>query len=282
MKTGFLSLIALLAFAGNSVLCRLALLQGAIDPTGFTVIRLLSGMVVLMLILAINRGQAAESSASTGSWLAALSLFVYAAGFSFAYQSLDTATGALILFGVVQIAMVGSSVLSGHRPSSIQWLGLTIAIVGLLYLLLPDSNRPSLFGASLMAVAGVAWAVYSLLGQGSVNPVRTTAYNFLKALPFALLLLLLTWDTLQLSSNGVWLAIASGALTSGLGYAVWYAALRSLSTLNAAVVQLSVPIIAALGGLMFSHESISLRLAVATCLVLMGILLVMFPRMRRV
>lgn len=272
---------ALLAFAGNSVLCRLALGKEGIDAGSFTLIRLLSGISVLLLLwyLTGQRSNVAPQE-SRGSWLAAIMLFIYALGFSYAYISLDTGTGALILFGAVQITMILVSLFRGTRLLPVEWLGLLLAFSGFVYLLKPVLNTPSLWGFILMTAAGIAWGFYTLIGRGSVNPLADTHFNFLKTLPLvviALLALLLLGD-ISLTRQGVWLAMLSGGVASGIGYAVWYRALRGLSAIQAAVLQLLVPVIAAVGGVLFTDDLITLRLTVAALLVLGGIFMVVVGR----
>lgn len=278
MKTILLAAAALLAFAGNSVLCRLALADGSIDPAGFTIVRLISGAAMLWFILLV--GGSRKRVLSQGSWLGACSLFVYAVLFSFAYISLDTATGALILFGAVQLTMIAVHRLRGNRLSGWESVGFVIACLGLLVLLWPELSKPSLLGFVMMLVAGVAWAGYTLAGQGSVNPLADTTSNFIRSLPFLVLLLIPFYEQLAVTQSGVVLAVASGALTSGLGYALWYAALRGLSTTQAAVIQLLVPVLAAIGGVLFASELISSRLLASSLLVLGGILLLTLAKAR--
>ncbi len=299
-KTITYTVLALLAFAANSVLCRMALemqYDGAeIDAASFTVIRLSSGIVALLVIVGLkswwvnksrtdteNRlaGQVpaeAYQKTSQGSWFGAISLFMYAAAFSFAYVSLDTATGALILFGVVQMTMITSSLFSGNKLHFIEWLGVALAIVGFVYLMLPGATAPSVAGLVLMAISGIAWAFYTLAGKASKSPLLDTSYNFLRTTPFIIILAIYNIDSYYLSSTGVMLAIASGALTSGLGYAIWYQALTALKTIQAAVLQLLVPVIAAVGGVIFIDELLTERLILSAGLVLGGILLVVIGR----
>jgi drug/metabolite transporter (DMT)-like permease len=277
-KTLTLTLLALLAFAGNSVLCRLALGEQAIDATSFTAIRLLSGIFILVILWAITARQPAETK---GSWKAAGYLFVYAIAFSFAYLSLDTGTGALVLFGAVQITMITASLVNGNRLQPLEWCGALLAFGGFLYLVLPNVTTPSIIGYCLMAAAGIAWAFYTLAGKGSNNPFTDTTFNFLRTLPLVLLLgVVIIWLGGNASLKGVMLALLSGGITSGIGYAIWYQALRDLSALQAAVVQLLVPVIAAAGGVVFSDEQISLRLVLAGALVLGGILMVIIAKRR--
>lgn len=268
--------MAMIAFAANSVLCRLALGGHAIDAAGFTSIRLLSGAIVLMGILKL--GNPKNTVSTRGSWSAAFMLFLYAAAFSFAYVTLNTGAGALILFGSVQVTMILGSHLSGHRLFIVEWLGMAVAFSGLVILVLPGVTAPSFIGFFLMAVAGIAWGIYTLKGRGSTNPLSDTAYNFLRSVPFVMVLGLLFFNKGYLSREGILLAVISGAITSGLGYTLWYSALRYLSATRAAVVQLSVPVIAGLGGVVFISEQIRLRLVLSTLLTLGGILMVILGR----
>ncbi|OGT58929.1 MAG: hypothetical protein A3E01_06035 [Gammaproteobacteria bacterium RIFCSPHIGHO2_12_FULL_63_22] len=266
--------LALLAFAGNSLLCRVALGPVGMDAASFTAIRLVSGAAMLGLILRVH----GATARGQGNWPSALALFTYAAAFSFAYLSLTAATGALLLFGAVQASMIGHGLWKGERFSALQWLGLALALAGLLGLLLPGLSAPPLTGALLMLAAGVAWAVYSLRGRGAGNPIVVTAGNFLRAAPIGLLLLLGFHARLSVDAVGVAYAIASGALASGLGYAVWYSVLPSLPASHAATVQLCVPVLVALGGIAFLGEAPSLRLVLAAIAILGGIALVMGSR----
>lgn len=271
MKVLFLTALALIAFAGNSVLCRLALGENAIDAASFTWIRLLSGVVVLLVILQVTKSEA--NKASKGSWKAALMLFLYAITFSFAYISLDTGIGALILFASVQITIIFKEFLSGKKFLLVEWLGIAIAFLGFLYLVAPSLSTPSINGFILMCVAGIAWGYYTLAGRGSNYPLSDTAYNFARTLPFVLILALLTLRSGNFSVEGILLAVVSGAVTSGIGYAIWYVALGGLSGIQASVVQLLVPAIAALGGVLFAGEIISARLLLSSAMTLGGILI---------
>ncbi|MEO8440468.1 MAG: DMT family transporter [Spartobacteria bacterium] len=272
-----LTLGAMLAFAGNSLLCRFALKHTALDPASFTSIRILSGALALWLILQL-RGEAVQKA---GSWSSALALFVYAAAFSFAYVTLPAATGALLLFAAVQATMILWGLRQGERLHPRQWIGLTLALGGLVLLLLPGLARPSLGGSILMLAAGVAWGIYSLRGKGIADPARSTAGNFLRAVPFAVLLSLALLPWARIDRSGLLWAILSGALTSGVGYVIWYAALPGLSATTAATVQLSVPVLAALGGILFLRESITAGFAVSSIAVLTGIALVVVKREQR-
>ena len=260
--------LALAAFAANSVLCRLALGGGAVDAASFTTVRLVSGAVTLLAISAVRRTRAASLQ---GDWTSAAMLLLYAVTFSFAYLSLSAGTGALILFGAVQTTMILAGLWAGERPRPREWGGLLVAIAGVVYLVLPGVTAPSPLGSALMAAAGVAWGVYSLLGRRTTDPVADTTGNFVRAAPFALVVGRVSLESFHLSARGALLATASGALASGVGYVLWYAALRGLSTTRAATVQLSVPVIAAIGGVLFVGETITLRLAAAALLILGGV-----------
>jgi len=272
----FLTSLAMIAFAGNSLLCRVALLHTDIDAASFTTIRLVSGAVTLWFIVRMRSGE----RTGRGNWLSALALFAYAAGFSFAYISLTAATGALLLFGAVQATMISYGFWRGERLSAIQLVGFLLALAGLVGLLLPGLSAPPLVGSLLMLGAGVAWGVYSLRGKGGGDPTRVTAGNFLRAVPIAAVLSLLMLSRYSVDMAGFWYAVASGALASGIGYAIWYTALPALRATSAATIQLSVPVIAALGGIVFLGESLSLRLVLASVAILGGIALVILARSR--
>jgi drug/metabolite transporter (DMT)-like permease len=273
-RTIALTSLAMTAFAGNSLLCRVALKHTAIDPASFTAIRLLSGAVMLWLLIRVRHGRYAAG----GNWLSALALFVYAAGFSYAYVSLTAATGALLLFGAVQATMIGYGVRAGERLRRIQLAGLVLAFGGLVGLLLPGLSAPPLVGSVSMLGAGVAWGIYSLRGKGAGDATRATAGNFLRAAPIAATLSVATLSGASVDTAGVLYAMASGALASGLGYAIWYTALPALKATDAATVQLSVPVLAALGGIVFLGESITLRLVSASIAILGGIALVILEK----
>ena len=268
--------LAMLAFAGNSLLCRVALKHTSLDAASFTSIRLVSGALVLCLLVRMRR----PGTPVGGNWLSAGALFAYAAGFSFAYLRLSAATGALLLFGAVQATMIGHGVWAGERLRSLQWAGLLVTLGGLVGLLLPGLSAPPLPSALLMLGAGVAWGVYSLRGKGAGDPLAVTAGNFLRAAPMALALSLLLYPSISPDPAGLLYAVASGALTSGIGYAIWYSALPKLPSTAAATVQLSVPVLAALGGIVFLGETASLRLLLASVAVLGGIALVIWQKQR--
>jgi drug/metabolite transporter (DMT)-like permease len=261
--------VAMLAFAGNSIICRLALRDGAIDPATFTSVRLLAGAITLLLVFAITRRD--TSLRSHGSWLSALVLFLYAIAFSYAYITLSAGAGALILFAFVQATMIALALWSGDRPGAPEWLGWLLAFAGVIWLVLPGVEAPPAGGALLMALSGIAWGVYSIRGRKESDALGSTTSNFLLSVVFVMALALATFAEAQISLRGIALAVVSGALTSGIGYVIWYAALDYLSAMQAALVQLSVPAIAALGGVLLLAEPVSMRLLVSSALVLGGI-----------
>jgi len=262
------------AFAGNSLLCRFALRQTAIDAASFTLIRIVSGAVCLWLIVQLRKGRLSDA----GSWPSALALFGYAALFSFAYLRLTAGTGALLLFGAVQATMILWALRKGERLRLAQIAGLLMALAGLVTLVLPGLTAPPLGAAVLMLGAGIAWGVYSLRGKGAGDPLRATAGNFLRATPMAALLSLILLRSANFDRAGVCYAIASGALASGIGYAIWYTALPALKASGAATVQLSVPVLAAAGGIVFLGEQLTVRFVLASVAVLGGIALVILER----
>lgn len=277
-KIFVLTSLAMLAFAGNSLLCRLALKDTGIDAASFTSIRLISAAVALWLIVRLSN----NANPGKGNWPSALALFAYAAGFSFAYINLTAATGALLLFGAVQTTMIGYGMWRGERLLSLQWLGLVLALGGLVGLTLPGLSAPPLVSSLLMIGAGAAWGIYSLRGKGAGDPTLVTAGNFLRTVPITVVLSLLMMRHINWDGAGVWYAITSGALTSGIGYAIWYKALPALKATQAATVQLSVPVIAAVGGIILLNESISLRLILASIAIISGIALVILERRKSV
>jgi drug/metabolite transporter (DMT)-like permease len=271
-----LTSLSMMAFASNSLLCRVALKHTSIDAASFTTIRLISGAAMLWLVARARRG----THTGGGNWLSALALFAYAAGFSFAYVSLSASTGALLLFGAVQATMIGYGIWSGERLRMLQLVGLVLAFGGLVGLLLPSLSAPPLIGSLLMLSAGFAWGVYSLRAKGAGDPTKVTAGNFLRAVPMAAVLSMLSHDGASLDSAGFWYAVSSGAVTSGIGYAIWYSALPALKATHAATVQLSVPVIAAVGGIVFLEESVTLRLVLASVAILGGIMLVIIEKQK--
>jgi len=257
----------------------MALGQGAIDAASFSTIRLIAGACALLVI---STSVVQGPRRLEGSWTSALILFLYAIPFSFAYLRLTTGTGALILFGSVQITMMVVALVGGERPHSRQWLGLALAAAGLVYLVLPGLSAPPLSGAALMVVAGASWGLYSLLGRRAVSPLAHNAGNFARAIPLTALVSILAFQTRHLEARGVLMAVASGALASGLGYVAWYSALQGLSATRASLVQLLVPILAAVGGFVVIGEPLSLRLVVSAAIVFSGIALALASRERRV
>jgi drug/metabolite transporter (DMT)-like permease len=277
-RTLGLAAAALVAFAANSILCRLALRETAIDPVSFTTIRIAAGALMLGVLLVFGRRGEPLQAPRGGDWTGALALYAYAILFSYAYLALSAGTGALLLFGAVQLTMFGVALYKGERLDALQTAGLALAVGGVAWLLAPGVSAPPLTSALLMIGAGVAWGVYSLRGRGSRAPLADTAGNFLRAVPVALLVGLGSASSAQVDAAGALYAVASGALASGLGYALWYGALRDLSASRAATLQLAVPVLAALGGIALLDEAFTPRLLVATAAVLGGIVLVLKRR----
>ncbi len=269
-----LTAVAMLAFAANSLLCRLALGAGSIDAATFTSVRIVSGAAALGLIMLPRRG----GSRPAADWRAVIALFGYMAFFSFAYLSLSAGTGALILFGAVQLTMFIFALRAGEHFTLLSWAGLGMAIVGLIYLVSPGVTAPDPFGAVLMAIAGIAWGFYSLRGRGAVDPLAASAGNFIYSVLLAVILSLFFWRDFSASSTGLALAVASGALASGCGYVIWYAALPGLTATRAATVQLSVPVIAAFGGVVLLSETVTPRLLIASAVTLGGVAIVLTQR----
>lgn len=263
-----LTLLALLAFAANSILCRLALGAGHIDAASFTTLRLLSGAIVLALLV-LPRPAGRRSFG--GSWPAALALALYAVPFSFAYLQLTAGTGALLLFGAVQGTMLAAGLAAGERPGAVTWIGFAAALAGFLVLVAPGVTAPEPLAALLMTAAGVAWGVYSLLGRGASNPAAATAGNFLRAAPLAVLVSLVAHAGARGDTTGVVLAIVSGGVTSGLGYVLWYAILPRLGAVRAAIAQLAAPAFVALAGVTLLGETATARLVGAAALILGGV-----------
>ena len=280
--TYLLTLLAMMAFAGNSLLCRWALKETVIDAASFTSIRIISGALVLWIILSICNSIHSAHRSVTGSWPSALALFIYAAAFSYAYVNLPTGTGALLLFAAVQITMILYGLWKGERFRIQQSLGLIIATAGVIWLLLPNVSAPHLADSLLMLTAGVAWAIYSLRGKRATDAVSVTTGNFMLATVFTLGLSLMLISKARMDTMGILLAVTSGAITSGIGYVIWYAALQRLNITSAAVVQLSVPIIAAIGGAFFLNDVITLRLMEASVATLSGIGLVLMERTKAI
>ena len=271
-----LTLFAMIAFASNSLLCRAALKETSIDDASFTFIRIFSGAAALWLIMTMRR----STSHNTGNWLSGFALFVYAAAFSFAYNTLSAGTGALLLFGAVQATMILWGFHKGERLRVFQVLGLLVALTGLVMLVFPGLSSPPLIGSILMLSAGVAWGVYSLRGKTAGDAIAATAGNFLRAVPFAALVSIVMIRQARLDSLGLVYALVSGAITSGVGYVIWYWALSGLKASSAATVQLSVPVLAATGGILLLSEPITMRYLIASIAVLGGIFLVVIEKQR--
>jgi len=274
--TIFLTALAMIAFAANSVLARLAFATAGAEPMSYTGIRLAAGAVTLAILLA-----ARSSFRIAGSWAGAASLFGYAIFFSVAYILLGAGTGALILFASVQIGILGWAIYRGDRPGLLEWVGLAVALAGLVYLVSPGLVAPSPFGAALMLIAGLCWAAYTLIGRGSSSPLADTAGNFMRAAPVAALLIIIAASARTITLTAALYAIASGALASGIGYAIWYAVLPMLSRTRAAIVQLTVPAIAAAGGVLFIGEPLSLRLIIASVAIIGGVAFALIAAQRR-
>ena len=305
MKVALYTIIALIAFAANSLLCRMALADGAIDAWNFSAIRLLSGAACLGLIMLLQahflkrnalkrkllkRTRLKQSSLKQtalqqtgsvdktvlkekGDWLSAISLVIYAICFSVAYQALDTGTGALILFSAVQLTMIGWGIYNKERLNGVQWLALLIALIGFIYLMLPSAAMPSLSGALIMAISGIAWGIYSIRGKTCVSPLRTTGFNFLRSLVAVPILALIGMSYLStISMTGVILATVSGAIASGIGYSIWYVAMPLLKTTQSAVMQLCVPVLAAIMGVVFLSEQLTLEFIIASSVILGAVL----------
>jgi len=269
-----LTALAMLAFAGNSVLCRLALSHTAIDPAGFTLVRIASGALALWLLANVF----GRRKGIGGSWRGAAALTIYAIAFSLAYVALPAGTGALLLFGAVQVTMIATGIKQGERLAVAQWVGLAAALGGLVTLVAPGVSAPPPAGAALMALSGVSWGIYSLLGRGAKDPVAATAGNFVRAVPMAVIPAVILAGQLHPDPQGILYAVLSGTLTSGCGYILWYHVLPRLSAAQGASVQLSVPVIASLAGAVLMGEALTLRLCIASAAVLGGIALVIANR----
>jgi drug/metabolite transporter (DMT)-like permease len=281
IRTIALTATAMVAFAANSVLARLALGGQAIDGLGYTGVRLVAGAVALFVLSLVVGQREGGAFRLAGSWAQAAALFGYALAFSIAYLSLGAAVGAIVLFGAVQFGMMARAIAVGDRPGAAEWLGLTVAFSALVYLVAPGVAAPSPLGVLLMTLAGLCWAAYSLIGRGSTNPLADTTGNFLRCLPLALAFAVYGLAVHPPSAIGLAYAIASGALASGIGYAIWYAALPSLSRVSAASVQLTVPAIAAAGAVVFIGEPVTLRLVLASAAIIGGIALTILAGERR-
>ncbi|WP_350558279.1 DMT family transporter [Psychrobacter sp. CAL346-MNA-CIBAN-0220] len=284
MKATLYTIIALIAFAANSLFCRMALAEGYIDAWNFTIIRLLSGAVCLGIIMTVYTHNLKSKGVlnqeinhailkDKGSWLSSVSLLVYALCFSVAYVVLDTGTGALILFSAVQLTMIGWGIYKKEQLSRLQWAAFIVAVAGFIYLMLPSAAVPSLFGAAIMAISGVAWGIYSIRGKACVSPLRATGFNFIRSLIAVPLLLLIGLSNIKdISIEGILLACISGAITSGIGYSIWYMAMPLLKSTQAAVVQFCVPVLAAIAGVLFLSEQLTMRFIVASAVILGAVL----------
>lgn len=284
IRISLLTCLSMLAFAGNSILCRLALMERHIDPLSFTALRLASGTLVLYALVYLSSHRAAARQTTpvrqSGSWAGAIALVLYAVAFSLAYVNMESGVGALILFGSVQLSMLLYGMIKGERLGALSMVGLLASIAGLVFLLLPGSSAPPLAAAALMAIAGAAWGWYSILGKGATNPLASTASNFGRAVPLSLLAALPLLATLHWDARGLSYAILSGTVTSGLGYVVWYGVMKQLSVLKASTVQLSVPILTAVMGAALLGETLTLQLILSCILVLGGIGLVLVSKGR--
>lgn len=291
LKAALYTIIALIAFAANSLFCRMALAEGYIDAWSFTIIRLLGGAICLSIIMVVHarrltRQSMADTSIDTdisinnnailndkGSWLSSISLVVYALCFSLAYVELDTGTGALILFAAVQLTMIGWGIYKKEQLSALQWIAFMVAVAGFIYLMLPSAAVPSLSGAAIMAISGIAWGVYSIRGQSCISPLRATGFNFIRSLVAIPIIGLMAIGYLSnIQSEGIVLAFISGAITSGLGYSIWYTAMPLLKSTQAAVVQFCVPVLAAAAGVLFLSEQLTMRFIVASSIILGAVL----------
>jgi len=277
--TFVLTTATMIAFAANSLLCRAALRGGAIDAVSFTAVRFISGALVLVVITRAFPGEATDDERSHGSWRAAAALAIYAITFSYAYLRLGAGAGALLLFGSVQLTMIAGGLIRGERPSLRQWIGLAVAAAGMVVINLPSLEAPPLSAAMLMIVAGVGWGAYSLAGRGAKRPIRATAGNFLRCLPYSLALgAIAVAATAQVTARGLVLALVSGVVTSGLGYCLWYAVVPSLGAARAAIVQLSVPVIAAVGAIVLLDEPLRSHVAIGGAIILGGLALALWQR----
>ena len=278
----------MIAFAANSVLGRMAIGSGdtpLIDPASYSAVRLISGALMLMLLVALTgSGQNRSPRPRSGSWASALALFVYAVAFSYAYVALETGIGALILFACVQATMIGWALKEGDRPSGLEWLGLVTAFGAFVWLVSPGLSAPDPLAAAAMALSGVAWGAYSLRGRGLPDPLKATADNFLRSVAFLLplgVIVVMAQLPVHASLPGLLLATLSGAVTSGLGYALWYQVLRQIGATQGAIVQLTVPVIAAAGGTLFLAEGWTLRLIVSSLLILGGVAVAIIAKQNR-
>ena len=274
IKLVLLAVLAMTAFAANSLLCRMALVETDIDPASFTFWRLTSGALMLTLLVVMRN----QKPLQEGNMASAIALFVYAAGFSFAYVSMTTGAGALLLFGAVQVTMISWGLFKGERMSALQWGGFLLALIGLILLLLPNAAVPQLSSALMMLAAGIAWGVYSLKGKGAKFPIEATAGNFIRATPLALVLLVIFWPGGEFHAEGMAYAVASGAIASALGYALWYSILVHIAAIKAATLQLSVPVLAVFAGWLFLDEPVTLRIILSSLAVIGGVAMVIWVK----
>ncbi|WP_286265906.1 DMT family transporter [Thalassotalea atypica] len=278
MQTISFTCLAMLAFAANSVLCRIALSESEIDPATFTSIRLASGALTLFLLVSVQQASRKIKNKGTGSWLAAFALFIYAAAFSFAYVNIPTGTGAFILFSTVQLFLLVHALLNGAQLTKWQWFGFMFALIGLLVLLLPGIKAPPILSAVLMMLAGCAWGIYSIKGKAGTDPLGVTADNFTRTLPMVVLLNIVMISQFSIDIKGSVYAILSGVFGSAIGYAIWYTVLPKLQDTSASVVQLSVPVIATIAGVFLLSEAITIQSIVASLTILTGILIVLLSK----
>ena len=274
IKLVLLAVLAMTAFAANSLLCRMALVETDIDPASFTFWRLTSGALMLTLLVVMRN----QKPLQEGNMTSAITLFVYAAGFSFAYISMTTGAGALLLFGAVQVTMISWGLFKGERMSALQWGGFLLALIGLILLLLPNAAVPQLSSALMMLAAGIAWGVYSLKGKGAKFPIEATAGNFIRATLLALVLLVIFWPGGEFHAEGMAYAVASGAIASALGYALWYSILVHIAAIKAATLQLSVPVLAVFAGWVFLDETVTLRIILSSLAVIGGVAMVIWVK----
>ena len=274
IKLVLLACLAMTAFAANSLLCRMALVETDIDPASFTFWRLTSGALMLILLVVMRN----QKPLQEGNMASAIALFVYAAGFSFAYISMTTGAGALLLFGAVQVTMISWGLFKGERMSALQWGGFLLALIGLILLLLPNAAVPQLSSALMMLAAGIAWGVYSLKGKGAKFPIEATAGNFIRATLLALVLLVIFWPGGEFHAEGMAYAVASGAIASALGYALWYSILVHIAAIKAATLQLSVPVLAVFAGWVFLDETVTLRIILSSLAVIGGVAMVIWVK----
>ena len=274
IKLVLLAALAMTAFAANSLLCRMALVETDIDPASFTFWRLTSGALMLTLLVVMRN----QKPLQEGNMASAIALFVYAAGFSFAYISMTTGAGALLLFGAVQVTMISWGLFKGERMSALQWGGFLLALIGLILLLLPNAAVPQLSSALMMLAAGIAWGVYSLKGKGAKFPIEATAGNFIRATLLALVLLVIFWTGGEFHAEGMAYAVASGAIASALGYALWYSILVHIAAIKAATLQLSVPVLAVFAGWLFLDEPVTLRIILSSLAVIGGVAMVIWVK----